>query len=871
MHCWLDGKQESKDLLMGAITSNEPGNQDTVRPYLPLLLLLFMGSGCAALIYEIVWFQMLQLVIGSSAVSLGVLLGTFMGGMCLGSLLLPWLLPTRWHPLRVYGAIEIGIGLSGLAVLVGLPYIQRLYLLGHGMHDILLRGAVCGVCLLLPTVLMGATLPAIARWVEASRQGVSWLGFFYGGNIAGAVFGCLLAGFYLLRVHDMATATYVAAEINAGVALASMALSLVARHRVAPSAGGQSDGTALRASWEVCLASATVYIAIALSGATALAAEVLWTRLLSLLMGATVYTFSIILAVFLIGLGIGSSIGSAIARSSLRPRIALAACQVLLCGAVLWTAFTLAKALPYWPVMPYHSQSVWIVFQIDLARCFWAVLPATILWGASFPLALACVARRGQDAGRMVGGVYAANTLGAIVGALAASLWLVPAFGTHYSQRLLVWVSLVAACLVLVPLFIQAIMVAAARGRSLQLALTASAAVIVLAMSVTIAAWAARVLPGVSWQTIAMGRLLPSYRVDDDLAYEPFVDQSGEYIWKKLYVGEGLNSSVAVLEEQTYEPHTRRFHVSGKVEASSNRADMRLQRMLGHLPALVHPNPKSVLIVGCGAGVTAGSFVLYPSITDIWICEIEPLVTEHVADYFKAENYDVIHQGKRVHIVHDDARHFVLTTDETFDIITSDPIHPWVKGSATLYTAEYFEMCKKHLNPGGIVTQWVPLYESDEESVKSQVATFFEVFPDGTVWANNAEWGGYDTVIFGQAEATRIDVDEIQDWLENDAADDKKEQPSVLSSLKDVRYDTAVDLFRTYAAQRKDMADWLEGAQINRDRNLRLQYLAGMQLNHQQGDAIYRAMIKGRRYPENIFVGDGPYSRLLHWHLSPGL
>src|SRR5437762_3669951 len=195
--------------------------------FLPVLLLLFVGSGCAALIYEIVWCQVLQLLVGSSAISLGVVLGTFMGGMCLGSLILPRLIPPRFHPLRVYACLELGLGALGIALLFGMPYADRIYTenVGHGLPAILLRGAVCAACLLPPTVLMGATLPAMARWIQTTPQGVSWLGFFYGGNIAGAVFGCLLAGFYLLRVHDLATATYVAASINGAVALVGLGLA----------------------------------------------------------------------------------------------------------------------------------------------------------------------------------------------------------------------------------------------------------------------------------------------------------------------------------------------------------------------------------------------------------------------------------------------------------------------------------------------------------------------------------------------------------------------------------------------------------------------------------------------------------------------
>ena len=198
----------------------------TARRALPALLLLFVGSGCAALIYEIVWFQLLQLVIGSSAVSLGVLLGTFMGGMCLGSLFLARVISRRPHPLRVYACLELGIALVGVLLLFGMPLLGGIYIAwgGSGVGGILLRGVAASVCLLPPTLLMGATLPAMSRWVESTPEGVSWLGFFYGGNIGGGVIGCLLAGFYLLRVHDIAVATFVAVALN--VLVASLALAI---------------------------------------------------------------------------------------------------------------------------------------------------------------------------------------------------------------------------------------------------------------------------------------------------------------------------------------------------------------------------------------------------------------------------------------------------------------------------------------------------------------------------------------------------------------------------------------------------------------------------------------------------------------------
>src|SRR2546423_7342548 len=286
------------------------------RRYLPGLFLLFVGSGCAALIYEIVWFQLLQLVIGSSAISLGILLGTFMGGMCLGSLALPRAISADQHPLRVYGGLELGIGALAILILFGMPLVSGIYTAGaaSGIGSVIFRGVVAGICLLPPTMLMGATLPAISRWVKATPEGVAWLGFFYGGNIAGGVAGSLAAGFYLLRVFDVTVATLVGVALNLAVALVAYALASRTDYQVETIAvrGATARGTT------------SVYVAIGLSGMTALAAEVIWTRLLSLHFGATVYTFSLILAVFLTGLGIGSTIGASIAREVAGARRALA-------------------------------------------------------------------------------------------------------------------------------------------------------------------------------------------------------------------------------------------------------------------------------------------------------------------------------------------------------------------------------------------------------------------------------------------------------------------------------------------------------------------------------------------------------------------
>src|SRR5437879_554634 len=329
-----------------------------------ILLLLLAGSGCAALIYEIVWFLLLQLMIGSSAVSLGLLLAAYMGGLCVGSAVLPRLLSARWNPLRVYACLELGVGAFGSAILFGLPFIGRVFAgATPGMAALVARGAVSAVCLVPPTLLMGASFPAIARWVEGTSKPIAWMGALYSANVAGAVVGCVVAGFYLLRVYDMAVATYVAVAVNVSVGLISLASPYGRGRRDSQQADAPGEGVKSRqilkpspfveASPYRARASRPlpkgegrwlIYIVIALSGATALGAEVVWTRLLSLLLGATVYTFSIILAVFLIGLWAGSGAGSYMARRLPHPAMALAGCQIGLAVTVGWTAYTLAHA-----------------------------------------------------------------------------------------------------------------------------------------------------------------------------------------------------------------------------------------------------------------------------------------------------------------------------------------------------------------------------------------------------------------------------------------------------------------------------------------------------------------------------------------------
>ena len=783
--------------------------------FLPLLVVLFVGSGAAALIYEIVWFQMLSQIVGSSSISLGVLLAIFMGGMCIGSVGLSYVVPARIHPLRVYATLELAIGLLGLLVLVTLPWVDGLYRLigGSGVGGLAARAFLCALVLLPPTILMGATLPAIARWVEATPKGVSWLGFFYGGNIAGAVFGSLLAGFFLLRVHDTAVATYTAAGINLAVAAVGFLLAEVQTHQAKSDADDPVAASVPPEAWPILAA-------IGLSGMTALGAEVVWTRLLSLTLGGTVYTFSLILAAFLIGLGLGSGVGSFLARSIRNPRVALGLCQLLVMGGLAWAAYALTTALPYWPIDPSLASEPLNNFQIDLVRCLLTVTPGAMLWGLSFPLALAAVASEGQDTGHLVGRVYAANTVGAIVGALSVSLLLIGSIGTQQTQRVLIGVAAVSSLILLGPLASGTFRQVTLDVRSFARAGAIIGVAVVLALSVA-------PVPGL---LVAYGRYAATW-----------VRSAGDII----YVGEGTHASLAISREAN---GVLSYHNAGKIQASSFPQDMRLQRMLGHLTTLMPDDPSSVLVIGMGAGVTAGAVSIDPRVDRVTIVEIEPLVPEVVSEYFSDHNFAVATNPK-VQFRIDDGRHFLLTTDETFDAITSDPLDPWVKGAANLYTREFWELVRQRLNPGGVVTVFVQLYEAGMEAVKSEIATFFEVFPHGTIWANTINGQGYDLVLMGRLEPTPIDVGVLEERLR------RPEYGEIRTSLSEVGIDSALDLLSTYAGRADDLGPWLEDAEINRDRNLRLQYLAGLGINRYEQDLIFRQMLSYVTYPEDLFVG----------------
>ncbi|HYR84050.1 MAG TPA: fused MFS/spermidine synthase [Terriglobia bacterium] len=793
------------------------------------ILLLLIGlnacNGCAALIYQVAWFQMLQLIIGSSAVSLSILVGTVMGGMSLGSFAFTRIVSRRRHALAVYACIEAGLGVIGIVVLYAIPFISFLYprIGAVGNWDILLRGIIAAVCLLPSALLIGSTLPALARWVEANNLGVSGVGFLYCACIGGAASGCMLTGFYLLRVYDVAVATYVAAAMNGSVAAVALALSRWTR-TLKPAQTPEAFG-----NLAVRRRSATIYAAIALSGLCTLWAGAVWTRLLSLILGGSVYAFSIILAVFLFCLAIGSGIGAALSRSRGQLRRYFGFSQIGLIAAIAWAAYVMTQSLPRWPIDPTLSAPPSFAFHLDLSRCMWAILPATFLWGAGFPLALGVIASDRQDLGGSAGRVNGAHMIGSFAGTLALTLVWTNSFTTQHAQQVMIAVSGLAALLAL---------------RHIAARLAAVLLVVVFLFSVS----------AVPPDVLAYGRFLSrNLTIKNPVTNEPFTPNI-------LHASDGINAAVAV---SALPSGYRNLHVGGRIESSNQPDDLRLQRMAGHLAALYHSSPKSVLVVGFGSGSTAGTFTLYPGIERIVVCEIDPLVVQVGSRYFGDDNNNV-QQDPRVEVVYDDARRFMLTTKEKFDIIASHPSLPWVKGAAAFYTREYFEAGKRRLNPGGVISQWLPLHETGIEVVKSEMATFFQVFPDGTLWGNDISNGvGYDITLMARDGESTINMGEIYGRL------NRRDHRPVAESLQSVGFRSVAELFATYSGRGPDLVQWLDGAEINHDRDLRVEYLAGLRLNYFQNKSIYDELLRHRRFPDDLFVGSELVLQALH-DLIPG-
>lgn len=821
------------------------------------LLVLFALSGTAGLIYEVVWFQLLRLTIGVNSQSLGILLACFMGGLFAGSLSYARWAPKRWNPLRTYAVMELAIAAIGLCMPSVIAWVRTSYL-AHAESPqtaLILRCIICVVLLAPPTILMGATLPALSRWVKSDDRQAGSIGKLYAVNIIGAVAGAFGAAFLLMPWLEIAGANRVAVMLNVFVAV--LAWTMRGEYEPPP------DEAPVRSADERKGVFA-IYLAYALNGAGALAFEVVWSRLLAMAFAATVYAFAMVLGVFLLGLGLGGALGSRLASRMKDPRRGFAAIQLCVVFAVAGTAFLVPlMARQMTGIDKSESANAFIWSLTNFVRTLVVVFPGAFFWGMSFPVALVCLGRNLGDAAKPVARLYAFNTVGAVLGSLATTFVFFPKFGTAASSAHLILLPIAGALVLLVPrrtprvlsLLVAFGMAFVAFGTGwpdrmgdcMQQFVRAASdwptwawvvsipAVVGLVMVSTtrVRCWWAFVL-ATAGVGIALWARVPTqlYMLGRHYAHQAYLNEFAEI----LYFEEGVLEPVVVYNSID---GSMQVSINSKICATSQPEDMLTQRMLAHIPTLISSDPSHSVVVGLGAGITAGAVAIHDSVKRLDVIELEPVV-RNAARLF-AEYNDGVMDNPKVHVTINDGRHFISTSNTKFGVITSDPVDPWMAGAAALYTVEYFKACREHLIEGGTFMQWVGMYELDKNGMRSILAAFAEAFPDGGFWLTER-----DILLVGSTGRMRIDVAALRQRF--------KDEPQIAKSLRYVGIRSPEDFLAYYLCSCESMKDLLADAPVNRDRNLYVQFSGGFSYYEWNHPDLREMLMDQREWDEGFFI-----------------
>jgi spermidine synthase len=695
---------------------------------LPLLLGLFALSGALSLVYEILWLRSLILIFGATTFAVSAVLTAFMGGLALGSFVLGRHADRFRRPGFVYGVMEIGIGLYALlvpfffgALVPFYRFVWERYEPSFTTFSLLKFACALGV-LLIPTTLMGGTLPVLSRFVANRGEGVSRrIGMLYAVNTAGAVVGTAAAGFLLLPRLGMTRALWVAAAGN-------MALGLVAIVAFGRQAPVRQPLTRSEPVLRFAGRQRLILGGIAASGAVAMVFEVAWTRVIGLVIGGSVYSFTTMLTTFLVGLAVGAA---CVARVADRTRMDPARLMGLLMTGTGLTAFLTLLAfheLPYlFAVGMRRWQGSEQVLGMRFAIAFAVMLLPTVLLGGLFPAAVrACVADT-ERLGEAVGRAYAINTLGTIVGSALAGFVLLPAFGARAAILGAIVTELALGALLLAT--------GSSRFRWLQAAAVLATAALVPAIA-----------PG--WDALVMNSGMYLYANDiKDTSRRAFNDYLTEHGAELLYARDGATSSIIVVRER--EVDNTFLATNGKVDAST-RIDLQTQLLLAHLPLLLAPEAREVLVVGLASGITAGAVLTHP-VSRVTAVEIEPAVLE-ASEFFREYNNDAL-RDPRTRVILDDARNRLLVDRMRYDVIISEPSNPWITVASNLFTREAWDLVRERLTPGGIFCQWIQLYGIQPEDLKALLRTFHDVFPEIAVFTTIK---GSDLAVIGSARPLRF-------------------------------------------------------------------------------------------------------------------
>lgn len=682
---------------------------------------LFFLSGATGLIYELLWVRVLYQSFGSTIQSVTTVVAAYMGGLGLGAWLLGRRVDRTPRPAVLYGWLEIAIGAFGILSPLVLGIAHWIYIgtagalgLGSGA-SVALRFGLAALVLLIPTTLMGGTLPVLTRALMGDDRGLlkPSLGRLYGLNTLGAMTGTALAGFFLIEFVGVRASLWATAAINLAIGVAAIRFG-----GVTATTPGQQPGDAPTAAPAPDLLRTLALVLLGVTAFASLLDEIAWTRVLVMVVGGSTYAFTLILFMFLLGIGLGSVI---VARRSL-PRADTAASAGLAQGI---TGVGAAALFLFFGLLPSYIISV---FQIDgltaasrlmlmgVAVGAVVLIPA-IGMGMTFPLLTDLTARSREARGEDVGAAYALNTIGSILGAVLTGFVLVVALGTQATLRVGLVVNGLAA-LGLAAVAARGIAEGSAEDKRLRVRILTAGALGVLALVSAAAA------PGWSTRLIDLGPTIYARQAMDAAAKRRFLTHRGV---RQLTFREGPNATVSVWEGEA----GRSLRVNGKVDGS-DRGDMDTQIMLGLAPVVARASAKSAFVIGYGTGVTAHVLAAVPGMTRVRVVELEPAVVR-VDSLFRAVNESVLDRPN-VSVVIDDARSALQLDRERYDLIVSEPSNPWVAGVATLYTPEFFRIARARLADDGVLCQWIQLYQLPLPIVAGIVRSLRDVFPHVHVW-----------------------------------------------------------------------------------------------------------------------------------------
>lgn len=798
-----------------------------------VVYLLFFISGFTALVFEVVWAKQAALLLGNTTFASAAVIAAFMTGLALGSFRFGRVADARPEDsLRLYGILEGGIGLFALlfpvVTFLLIPFYGALY---AGLHQHFWwlsagRFLIAFALVIVPTTLMGGTLPLLTRHLRAQARSfgeeVSGL---YAVNLFGAMAGAFASGFYLIHRFGIRGATLLAAFVN--LAIAGFILTRP-RVPVAPRAAvpspEPSGGIVDRATLGVILGLMVVH------GFGAFVVQICWTRTLALILGSSTYAFSAVLTVFLAGLGLGSFAVGRIVRKKESVSLAFAGLSEMGFGAGILLFIPVFEWLVYYfvRVYPLIVDSVALVFFVQFSFAAAAMIVPAFLMGLVFPASLAALGDPRQ-VGRAVGITYAANTAGGVLGASLAAFALIPAIGLNGSLRAMGFLSLAAGSAVLAFAF------ARTRDRA---PLWKGAAAVFVSTLFFFYPWDKNLFSsGVFMYANTM-------KTEASLGKRVFQKALGKRS-EILYYKDGVSSTVTVHRYGA----SRSLRVNGKVDASTT-GDMETQILVGYIPLFAHPRPESALVIGLGSGITLSAAADIGTLTEIDCVEIEPAVVE-ASRYFAVENNNVL-SDPRVRLIVGDGRNHVRFSPKQYDVIISEPSNPWMSGVSSLFSKENYEASLKRLKPGGVYGQWLHAYQMSIEDFVMIMKTFASVFPQVNLY--KISLGDY--LLVGSLEPVRFDPERIFSAAESSKSIRKR---LGVYSRHGKNFPVGAFLFSD-----RDLRAALEtwSGPVNTDDRLSLEYSAPKHLYIYRGDEILFWLYWNRH--EDLFPGlvEGGLERL---------